>query len=396
MKLGVYTAVLHDRSLREALETIASLGLEGAEINAGGFLPTPHLPVKELLSGEVSPQEYLKVFDETGVSIAGLNCNGNPLHADPEVGPEDAEDLRNAIKVAGLLGVDRVVTMSGLPAAHAGGQWPAWHVNTWDSGYLDSLDYQWDQVAVPFWKEIDALARENGVKVAIEMHPQNLVFNPPTLERLVEKTGATNVGAEMDPSHLFWQGIDPVAAVDWLGDLVFHAAAKDTRINENCKIYGVLDDRFTRIPADQNPTGLGGKHVVNKWPEDSAWDFVAVGRGHDVDFWSRFLAALQRVDPDMAVNIEHEDAVRTLASLAGFTPHIAHQIDSLDLVEDLVAAGYGVGLLPADRPTRKEVTVRPLTNPKVVLTAYAVTRRGRSTWPPLRLVLDRLAAVTGF
>ena len=307
MKLGVYTAVLHDRSLREALETIASLGLEGAEINAGGFLPTPHLPVKELLSGEVSPQGYLKVFDETGVSIAGLNCNGNPLHADPEVGPEDAEDLRNAIKVAGLLGVDRVVTMSGLPAAHAGGQWPAWHVNTWDSGYLDSLDYQWDQVAVPFWKEIDALARENGVKVAIEMHPQNLVFNPPTLERLVEKTGATNVGAEMDPSHLFWQGIDPVAAVDWLGDLVFHAAAKDTRINENCKIYGVLDDRFTRIPADQNPTGLGGKHVVNKWPEDSAWDFVAVGRGHDVDFWSRFLAALQRVDPDMAVNIEHED-----------------------------------------------------------------------------------------
>ena len=181
--------------------------------------------------------------------------------------------------------------MSGLPHAHPGGQWPAWHVNTWDSGYLDSLDYQWDEVAVPFWKEIDALARENGVKVAIEMHPQNLVFNPPTLKRLVEKTGATNVGAEMDPSHLFWQGIDPIAAIDWLGPLVFHAAAKDTRINENCKIYGVLDERFTRIPLVQNPTGLGGKHVVNKWPEDSAWDFVAVGRGHDVDFWTRFLQA---------------------------------------------------------------------------------------------------------
>ena len=110
-------------------------------------------------------------FDGTGVSIAGLNCNGNPLHPDPEVGPEDAEDLRNAIRVAGLLGVDRVVTMSGLPQAHPGGQWPAWHVNTWDSGYLDSLDYQWDDIAVPFWTEIDALARENGVKVAIEMHP---------------------------------------------------------------------------------------------------------------------------------------------------------------------------------------------------------------------------------
>ena len=154
------------------------------------------------------------------MSIAGLNCNGNPLHPDPEVGPEDAEDLRNAIRVAGLLGVDRVVTMSGLPQAHPGGKWPAWHVNTWDSGYLDSLDYQWDEVAVPFWTEIDALAREHGVKVAIEMHPQNLVFNPPTLKRLVEKTGATHVGAEMDPSHLFWQGIDPVDAIEWLGPLV--------------------------------------------------------------------------------------------------------------------------------------------------------------------------------
>lgn len=307
MKLGVYNAILHDKTLPDAIATVASLGLEGIEINSGGFLPPNHLPVDDLLAGKISPEEYLKNFEGTGVSIAGLNCNGNPLHPDPEVGPEDAEDLRKSIKVAGLLGIDRVVTMSGLPAAHEGGTWPAWHVNTWDSGYLDSQDYQWDQVAVPFWKEIDALARENGVKVAIEMHPQNLVFNPPTMKRLVEKGGLTNVGAEMDPSHLFWQGIDPVKAIEWLGPLVFHAAAKDTRINPNCEIYGVLDDRFTRIPADQNPTGLGGRHVVNKWPEDSAWDFVAVGEGHDVEFWTRFLRALNAVDPNMAVNIEHED-----------------------------------------------------------------------------------------
>ncbi|RRQ28650.1 sugar phosphate isomerase/epimerase [Rhodococcus sp. Eu-32] len=307
MKLGVYNAILHDKTLPDAIATVASLGLEGIEINSGGFLPPNHLPVDDLLAGKISPEEYLKNFEGTGVSIAGLNCNGNPLHPDPEVGPEDAEDLRKSIKVAGLLGIDRVVTMSGLPAAHEGGTWPAWHVNTWDSGYLDSQDYQWDQVAVPFWKEIDALARENGVKVAIEMHPQNLVFNPPTMKRLAEKGGLTNVGAEMDPSHLFWQGIDPVKAIEWLGPLVFHAAAKDTRINPNCEIYGVLDDRFTRIPADQNPTGLGGRHVVNKWPEDSAWDFVAVGEGHDVEFWTRFLRALNAVDPNMAVNIEHED-----------------------------------------------------------------------------------------
>jgi sugar phosphate isomerase/epimerase len=172
--------------------------------------------------------------------------------------------------------------------------------------YMDVLDYQWE-VATAFWTEIDALARAHGVRVAIEMHPQNLVFNPPTLRRLVDRVGATNVGAEMDPSHLFWQGIDPVAAIEWLGPLVVHAAAKDTRINDNCRIYGVLDERFTRIPLSEHPTGLGGRHVVNKWPEDSAWDFVAVGRGHDTAFWARFLQALERVDPDMAVNIEHED-----------------------------------------------------------------------------------------
>lgn len=308
MRLGVYTAVLHDRSLRDALSIIRSLGLTGAEINAGGFLPTPHLPVAELLAGRLAPADYLSAFDEAGVTLTGLNVNGNPLHTDPQVGPQDAADLRRAIPVAAMLGVRRVVTMSGLPAAHPGGQWPAWHVNPWDSGYLDSLDYQWDEVAVPFWREIDALARDHDVKVCIEMHPQNLVFNPATLRRLVEKTGATHVGAEMDPSHLFWQGIDPVAAIDFLGDLVFHAAAKDTRINPACAIHGVLDDRFTRTPAADRPTSLGGRHTVNRWPHESSWDFVAVGRGHDLDFWATFLTALSCVDPDMAVNIEHEDA----------------------------------------------------------------------------------------
>jgi sugar phosphate isomerase/epimerase len=134
------------------------------------------------------------------------------------------------------------------------------------------------------------------------------VFNPATLERLVDSVNATHVGAEMDPSHLFWQGIDPVTAVEHLGSLVYHAAAKDTRINEaNVRLYGVLDDRFTRTPADRNPLGLGGRNTLNQWPQRPSWEFVAVGRGHDIEFWTRFLRALATVDPDMAVNIEHED-----------------------------------------------------------------------------------------
>lgn len=307
MKFGVYTAILHDRSLPEALDVIAGLGLDAAEINTGGFLPPVHIPLDDILASQSARDDYLAVFEDKGVELAGLNANGNPLHPDPAIGPQHAEDLRRAIRAAGLLGQTRVVTMSGLPGGEPGASVPNWVVNAWNSGSLDVLDYQWDEMAVPFWREINALAADNGVQVAVEMHPQNLVFNPPTVKRLVDKVGATNVGAEMDPSHLLWQGMDPVAAVRYLGPLVVHAAAKDVRINEDAKIYGVLDERFRRLSPDEERTNLGGNEWANAWPEDSAWDFVALGRGHDVDFWTRFVDALREVDPDMAVNIEHED-----------------------------------------------------------------------------------------
>jgi sugar phosphate isomerase/epimerase len=307
MKLGVYNAVLHDRSLPEALDVIKSLGLEGIEINAGGFLPPVHIPIDDVINSRSARDDYLGIFADKGMRLAGLNANGNPLHPDPVIGEQHSEDLRKTIRAAGALGQTRVVTMSGLPGGEAGSTKPNWVVNAWNSGALDVLDYQWEQVAVPFWKEIDALAADHGVKVAIEMHPQNLVFSPPTMLELVERTGATNVGAEMDPSHLFWQGMDPVAAVKHLGPLVFHAAAKDVRINPNCSIYGVLDNRFRRLGEDEYRVGLGGHEYANEWPKDSAWDFVALGRGHDVAFWTDFIRALYEVDPDMLVNIEHED-----------------------------------------------------------------------------------------
>jgi sugar phosphate isomerase/epimerase len=308
MKLGAYTACLHDRSLPETLKILRELDLTGAEINAGGFVPAPHLPIGPLLSAPAAREEYLGLYEQAGVALTGLNVNGNPLNPDPEVGPKHAEDLRQAITLASLLGVRRVVTMSGLPAAYAGGRAAAWFVNPWDSQYLDALDYQWQDVVIPFWKDIQARASDADVKVCIEMHPQNVVFNPGTLERLATEINATHVGAEMDPSHLFWQGIDPVAAIGHLGSLVYHAAAKDTRINEeNCRVYGVLDDRFSRVPAEENPVGLGGRNTMTRWPADASWQFVAVGRGHDQDFWARFLQALHAVDPEMAVNIEHED-----------------------------------------------------------------------------------------
>ena len=308
MKLGAYTAVLHDKPIAEALGILRDLGLESAEINSGGFLPAPHLPIADIRAGQDARDEYLGQFSRAGITLTALNCNGNPLHPDPQVRDKHGQDVRDAIELGALLGVDRVVTMSGLPGSDPGARLPSWTVLPWDSAYLDARDYQWDEVAVPFWRDIQARAADADVKVCIEMHPHNIVYNPATLLRLVEQINATHVGAEMDPSHLFWQGIDPVAAVEELGELVYNAAAKDTRINAAASVNGVLDDRHTRVrPDEPGAVSLGGRYTLSRWPQNSSWDFVAVGRGHDVEFWTRFLAALEKVDPDIAVNIEHED-----------------------------------------------------------------------------------------
>ena len=311
LKLGAYTACLHDRPLEAALEVLGSNGLTSVEVNTGGFIPSPHCHVDLLLSSARARRDYLALFAARGLELTGLNCNGNPLNPLPGVGPKHADDLRRTIELASLLGVPNVVTMSGTPGSDPGARYPSWVVNPWDGVYMDVLDYQWD-VAAEFWTGIDALARTRGVRVAIEMHPHNLVFSPVTLRKLVDLTGATSIGAEMDPSHLMWQGMDVVACIRWLGPLVFHAAAKDAMITPGVAIRGVLDTSFERVPADADgkvPTGYG--FWCNAWPQDPAWRFVAVGIGHDVPYWTGFLSALAEIDPDMAVNIEHEDASYT-------------------------------------------------------------------------------------
>src|SRR6187549_2084468 len=212
MKLGAYTACLHHRTLPDALDVLAGMGLTSAEVNSGGFIPSPHCAVDGLLASAGQREEYLAVFADKGVELTGLNCNGNPLNPLPGVGPKHADDLRRTIELAGLLGVKNIVTMSGTPGSDPDARYPSWVVNPWDGVYMDVLDYQWD-VAAQFWTDIDALAGAHDVRVAIEMHPHNLVFSPVTLKKLCDMVGASNVGAEMDPSHLMWQGMDIVACI---------------------------------------------------------------------------------------------------------------------------------------------------------------------------------------
>ena len=252
MKLGVYNAILHDRPLPEALKVIADLGLTGIEINTGGFLPAVHVPtIDEILDSDAARDDYLAIFEGTGVSIAGLNCNGNPLHPKREIGEKHAEDIRRSIRLAQRLGQNRVVTMSGLPGGEPGATTVNWVVNAWNSAALDVLDYQWG-IAADFWKETDRLAADHGVKVALELHPQNIVFNTADVHKLIELTGATHVGVELDASHLFWQQMDPVAVVRELGPLVFQAAAKDVRDQHR-------ERRALRRPRQQLPPALPGR-----------------------------------------------------------------------------------------------------------------------------------------
>ena len=308
MKLGLYNAILHDRSLQEAIDFVASVGLTGLELNSGGFLPAVHIPTyDDILVSDTARDDFLGAFEGTGVGIAGLNANGNPLHPNRAIGNKHAEDVRRSILLAERLGQHRVVTMSGLPGGEPGTTHPNWIVNAWNSGSLDVLDYQWD-VAAEFWREMDRFAADHDVKVALELHPQNLVFNSADVHKLIDLTGATHVGVELDASHLFWQQMDPVAVVNHLGELVFHAAAKDVRVNpEHAAINGVLDNSFRRLSPDEERTNLGGDEWANEWPKNAAWDFVALGKGHDTAYWTEFLRALHAVDPEMYVNIEHED-----------------------------------------------------------------------------------------
>lgn len=308
MKYGAYAACLHDRPLEEALGNLKDLGLTSIEVNAGGFIPSPHCHVDLLLASEKAREDYLALIASYGIELTGLNVNGNALSPLPQMGPKHADDIRRAVELAGKLGVSRVVAMSGLPGTDPDAKYSTWVVNPWNGVDFDILDYQWS-VAVPFWQEIDALARQWDVKVAIELHPQNLVFNTSTFLKLIELTGATNIGVEMDTSHLIWQGMDVVSVIRELGSHIVHAAAKDITMGDRgLKLNGVLDVDFTRVPAEaenKTPTGFGT--WCNEWPKDYAWRFVAVGVGHDVPYWVEVLRALKDVDPEMAVNIEHED-----------------------------------------------------------------------------------------
>jgi sugar phosphate isomerase/epimerase len=287
VELGLYTDSVKHLSFEDALNLAAEIGARGIEIAAGGQSSAPHLRIQDLLSDAVRRKAFADAFSSRGLRIAALNCSAWPLH--PVVGEEHTELIRATIRLASQLGVSKIVTMSGNPGDGPDSSTVNWIWYPWPADAVALLERQW-HAAIPLWQDLGAYALANGVQqIAFELHPLHLVYNVPTLMRMREAVGPV-IGANVDPSHLFWQQMDPLAVIAALGPAVHHIHLKDTQIvPEQVAIAGVLDQRPF---AD---------------PNQRAWVFRTVGRAHDRAFWSAFIGALRAAGYDDVLSIENED-----------------------------------------------------------------------------------------
>ena len=304
MKLGVLTVPLQAMPAEEAFAYLSSIGIEAVEIGTGGYTNDSHLKPSEYLGNPAKIEEYKAMLKKYNLEISALSCHGNPVHPNKEIAEGYHNVFVDTCRLAQMLGVDTVITFSGCPGDCEESKRPNWVTCAWPNEYGEILEWQWNEVLIPYWKKAAEIAKSYGVKkIAFEMHPGFCVYNPETLLRLRKAVGDI-IGANFDPSHLFWQGIDPILAVRHLGPAIFHVHAKDTMMDPvSARIVGVLDT----TPYDQ---------VMRR-----SWIFRSVGYGHDNKFWKDFVAALRTVGYDYVLSIEHEDIL--FSSEEGFQKAVA-------------------------------------------------------------------------
>ncbi len=295
MKLGVFAVLLSQQSFEDACRYLSASGVQAIEIGTGGYPGNAHCKPAELLNDPSGLARFKDTAARYNLEIACLSCHGNPVHPQKELADSFHRDYVDTVLLAEKLGVNRVVTFSGCPGDHPGARYPNWVTCPWPDDFGKILEYQWNDVLVPYWDKTAAFSLEHGVnKIALEMHPGFCVYNPETLLKLRAAT-STAVGANLDPSHLFWQGIDPVAAIRYLGDAIHYFHAKDTRIDEiNSAANGVLD---TKHYSDEIHRG---------------WLFRTIGYGHGFQVWNDIFSNLRMVGYDDVVSIEHEDSLMSV------------------------------------------------------------------------------------
>lgn len=290
MNVGVFTPLLSQLPLPAVLTKLKSLDIHTVELGTGNYPGDAHCKLS-MLDDSAGLAAFQQALADHGASISALSCHGNPLHPDPARAHHDAEISRKTILLAEKLGIPVVVDFSGCPGDSPSAKHPNWVTCPWPPDYLEVLEWQWNEVVAPYWVEHAKFAADHGVKIAIEMHPGFVVYNPETLLRLRNLAGPT-VGCNFDPSHLFWQNIDPIAAVRVLGDAVFHVHAKDTQLYPaNLPLTGVLD---TKPYTDERRRG---------------WLFRTCGYGHGAEWWKEFVSTLRMFGYDHVLSIEHEDSL---------------------------------------------------------------------------------------
>jgi len=293
MKLGVFTVLYGKDPLEKVLPYLKGIGVQTVEIGTGGYPGNAHCDAAELLKDDAAIKKFKELITANGMDICALSCHGNPVHPNKEAAQKYHKDFEDTVRLAQKLGVTTMVTFSGCPGSDPSAERPSWVTCPWPDDFLATLEYQWNEVLIPYWKKAATFAKEHGVRIALEMHPGFCVYSAETLLRLREAVDET-IGANFDPSHLFWQGVDPVYAIRKLGPAIHHFHAKDTKVDPiNTATNGVLD---VKPYSDE----------INR-----SWIFRSVGYGNDYTTWKDMISNLRMVGYDGAISIEHEDSLMT-------------------------------------------------------------------------------------
>lgn len=293
MHLGLFTDCLGGYSTDEMLEICQKLGISAVELGCGAWSAAPHIDVEGLMESGEKRSGYKAKLDSYGVSIAALNCSGNPLDPGPQ-GKKHADDLIRAFQLAEKLDIHRIVAMSGLPAGCSTDLTPTWIITSWPPETADILKYQWEKT-IDFWASVLPAAKDCGIeKIALEPHGWQLVYNVENLRHLRDALGEDGkmIGMNIDPSHPFWMGADPIEMVRDLGELIYHCHIKDVSV---------------RTPKAAVNTMLDPKDVHKI--ADRSWNFVVPGAGHDERWWNQFVRELLLAGYDDVLSFEMEDYI---------------------------------------------------------------------------------------
>lgn len=293
MKLSVFSVLYKDKPLNETLDILKSKGIKYVEIGAGGFIGKEHCNPKELIEDSRKREVFLDLFKSRDMEIGCLSCHGNPLHPQKDLAEMYHNDISDAIKLASLIDVETIVTFSGCPGDSDNAKYPNWPVSPFPEDFQDLYKWQWDKKLIPYWKKTGKLALDNGVKIAMEMHGGYSVHSPHTAIKMRQETDCEAIGANLDPSHMWWQGIDPASAARYLNQekCLYYFHAKDAMIDKDfISYYGVTDMQSFGVTY-----GRG-------------WQFRTVGYGHDLKTWADIFSTLRATGYDGIVSIEHEDS----------------------------------------------------------------------------------------